>query len=483
MRPLLLGFVFCFASLAQIVGNAPPDFRLDGSITEWEQRPPTVVYTQSQFARYWIASSTEGLVLAGSAVSPIPSPAGPIEVWISTDDHVEMPAIDIWSSGAGLNCDTPHASEAAKQFCVEWIERQKTYREKLLGLFTRTWRLGAASIQEIYATPRYESLTVEEKADAAILKPQGQPVVKFVYAPDGNRFTFEILVPWECLPPQGRLSLERIRMAINIVEDGSDAPNRIAASTQPSRTSDLPESLRVLTLASPKALHFTPCEYPLATANGDPIYALIAASGQVRAAFTFANSDPCCGAISMPSVGSLSPVLKAVEHRVERLSANDLLCDPPLVYRRGNSLRRFDLELEPGSGFLGAISKKLEVRRLLDGTRLLMDGPVQAMRRQSYTMCSACPWFKFSIFALRPSGEIVHALELSARTGDGVLAEYNLEVSPDWRVVTEFKRSGDQHWQSNRFCLAGFLYKACGVDDQAQAPRHGLLPLTSSFRP
>ena len=80
-----------------------------------------------------------------------------------------------------------------------------------------------------------------------------------------------------------------------------------------------------------------------------------------------------------------------------------------------------------------------------------------------------------TIFSLSPSGEIQEALTLGGRVGDIGLAEYNVEMSSDWRTVTEFRNDSDT-WVSRKYCLNGDTYRACGEDSPSPAPKHGLFP-------
>jgi hypothetical protein len=251
---------------------------------------------------------------------------------------------------------------------------------------------------------------------------------------------------------------------------------QLLKTRQNSRDSDLPVNLHSFALASPIVAQFTPCGYPLATDDGEPAYALVDGSLNVKEAFTLSNEFACCGAISEPRADWLSPKVVPVERTVQKLGESEFLCGAPLAYRNGNVVKHSSFVLGPGSGFftVSPLPPSRPILRLANGTRLIRDGPIRSFRYQSHSDCAGCPWAKFAIYALKPSGDIQEALSLGGRI-DGEMSEHQIQMFPDWRMVVEFRSDNHGHWRSKRFCLSNDTYHACGENDDATPPKYGIL--------
>jgi hypothetical protein len=178
----------------------------------------------------------------------------------------------------------------------------------------------------------------------------------------------------------------------------------------------------------------------------------------------------------LPDAGDVSPAVYPLEHTSQALGPGEWICGPELAYRKDGVTRRFGLTVGPGDGFqAGRWPAVMPVFKLPDGTRLLRDGPGWTTREQSYTECAACPWARLSILALSPAGTIQEALLLRVRTDVGMGEDYDVEISADWRVVTEFRRER-QGWRSTRHCLTGMQYRKCGEANGVTPPENRLLP-------
>jgi hypothetical protein len=465
--------------LAQIIGNVPKNFILDGAIGEWDQQAPSFGCNESSVSNpIWIARSSQGLVVSGSAHNIVLakdrselSTRGRLEFWLSLSDEIDMPPVS-WSGDDGTDDTCEGYDDSSKPTCLQWFRDQATYRQKLKALFTRMWRIAPNAIEEAHASANYASLKVAEQKSTLPLKPSGQLVAKFSLI-DSYTFTYEILVPWEAFPPADRLHLERVKLALNIIQ-GDD----VRITTERALGDLLRPALRSIAVVPPIVAHFTPCEYPLTGMSGEPAFFFLGPSLTVRRAFTFENGLPCCGNISLQQAKALSPYVTPIEHFVQTLGPGEFLCGSPITYNKGSVIKRFALDLGPGPGFspLAQPPGTLAVHRLPNGTRLIRDGPSFWFQQQTYTMCAACPFGRLAILALTPTGEIKEALTLGGRVGDVNLAQYNIEMSSDWRTVTEFRNNNETGWVSRKFCLNGDTYQACGKDSRSPAPRHGLLP-------
>jgi hypothetical protein len=336
---------------SQVIGNVPWNFKLDGLIGEWNQNAPSFSRDgPDERNPIWIARSSQGLVFGGSSIfllgpahdrSELPT-KGRLELWLSLDDEIEMPPIgwygddQPYTEGDCANYDV----ESQKEQCRDWIRQQLAYREKLKSLFTRMWRIAPSVVEEAHAIGIYASLPDAQRKALVQLKPSGQPVAKFSFDQFGQTFTFEVLVPWEAFPPGNRLHLERIKLALNIMEG-----SQTRATTQFGLDEVPGHGLRSFALATPLVAHFTPCEYPLIGPSGEPLYCFLGPSLTVREGFTLHNELACCGAIAMPPSDALSPLLVPFESFVQTLSPGEFLCGPSLAYRKGNSIIPSSFEL------------------------------------------------------------------------------------------------------------------------------------------
>lgn len=98
---------------------------------------------------------------------------------------------------------------------MQWIQVQTVFRERLQKQATRMWRIAPQAAAEAYALPAYDGFTEAQRNALGFRRPARLPLREFRTGSDGA-VTFEILIPWELFPPADRLSLERVRLAVNI---------------------------------------------------------------------------------------------------------------------------------------------------------------------------------------------------------------------------------------------------------------------------
>jgi hypothetical protein len=185
----------------------------------------------------------------------------------------------------------------------------------------------------------------------------------------------------------------------------------------------------------------------------------------------------CCGAIRLPQPEWISPYLQSLDPSVQKLAPDEYLCSPPLTYKRGNVIRRFPLHLGPGPHYNAAkpIPPDRPIRRLPNGNRLIKDGPWWSYIEQSHSMCAGCPFATLTIFSLTSGGDLIEALKMGARVGENGVFDYNIEMSADWRTVTQFVYNGIDEWTAQKFCLTGDKYESCGEVRPSPPPKNGLL--------
>lgn len=349
----------------------------------------------------------------------------------------------------------------------------KPNRNKLEQLFTKVWRITEEKVEEVGAGETLASMTDEQRDEARMLVDPALPVAAFSAATGELKFSYEVMIPWEAFPPGDRLYLERIRFSLTGLIGGKVE----VSSEYYGDEGNLPTGQRTLGLQQVVGAQFTPCRYAMVERMGEPVFAFWDQQRQVRKAFRFYNRVACCGYRTNPPEGALSPRVAPVVRTAQTLGPGETLCGPPMAYRKGNVIKRFDFDLGPGVDFypLGAAPGKVAVHRLPDGVRLLRDGPDSSLRIQSNTAGSSAPWGGMAIYALLPNGEIEQALEFRERTGDDVLGDYDFEVSADWTKVTEFKQSLTGKWSATYYCLEWHAYRRCGEDKVVVKKGRGLL--------
>jgi len=471
MKFLVASHLLIGTIAAQTIGNAPKSFVLDGSIQEWDQRAPSFGLPGDPRYQYWVGRIEQGLVIAGTGnafslardQSEL-STKGRLELWLSFTHDIEMPPIS-WS-GNGATEETCQGREGlAERDCRKWFKDQSIYREKIKAQFSRMWRIAPNVTEEVYASANYASL-IKGRGHFANLKPSGRLTARFLMG-EGSRFTYEILVPWDAFPLTDRLVMERVQLEVDLV-DGNQRRRVRDPMVRP--------TLRSFAVVPPISARFTPCEYPLVGASGEPAFGSLGAKLELRNAFVFHNGLACCGAVEGPLLGSFSPALVEVKHLVQALEPGEFVCASPVAYRNGTVVSSSQVELGFGTDF-GLLDEKsapgsLPVRRLADGTRLLRYGPSLWLQEQEYTRCASCPFVQFKIVAISPNGAISQALDLGTRID---ATEYDIEISADWRTVTEFENTGEK-WVAKKFCLTGHHYEPCGVNEDSPPPKNGLVP-------
>jgi hypothetical protein len=488
--PMSLAFAASLASLCvaqpQIIEKAPRDFKLDGDVSEWKGNTPF-----SPGKAYWesipirVAQTNAGIVVAGFSqfydaglatnFAELPT-KGRVEVWLSEADPIEMPGI-AWVEQERMGpdmCDLAYGDEQRKRTCLKWLGDQAPYREKLRALFTRMWRMAPDVTEEAYASPIFDSMNEAQKAALKPLKPAGLPTSKFIFDEWRRKFSFEILIPWDAFPPATRLQIERIKLAVAIIER-----DRVIASTQREPNEPIANAnLRSFFLSPAVVTHFTPCEFPLVDETGEPGFYFMTDSKAVKTAFTLKNRPLSTSLIQLPEPDDVSPRVALIAHFVQRLSPTESLCSDPLSYRKGNSIKRLPFNLGPGPHFwsFDPLPTSWPVIRLANGTRLIKEGPEWLYYRQTSVMCSACPWAKLALYAIMPSGEIKMALTLGDRVGGAPeIDDYDIQVSSDWRTVKEFA-AREGVWTSKIYCLSGDIYRPCGTGNQAPPAKRGMPP-------
>jgi hypothetical protein len=469
---LLAALVVSTPAQGLVIGPAPSDFALDGSVEEWRGRPPaarTVKQDGSDSVLLWVGQTSQGFVVAGrlndprfpfAATTAAHQSGSRLEIWLSLAEDFEFPPM-IYGEENGAA-----AEAAAKASCLAWRKKESDLRDNGKKLFTRMWRVVPSAAEEAYALPAYDSMAGVEQEALGFPRPDGLPERRFRTAADGA-VTFEVLIPWNLFPPANRLNIERAQFRADFDWEGFTSP-----STGPTNAYAGYEVLPVVEVAPPVVVRIGQCAQPLQAfdTRGEEVPAFYFLNPDGRSAgrvFIFDNyQEPYRP--QFPQADYKGLLTLNVPGFAQTLGNDEFLCGPYLSYRKGNGVKQFPIWTgpDPGTFLIGQMGPLL-VKAMPDGTRLLRLGPVQSFYSLSH---KASAIWTMKIFSLSPSLDAQEALSVGAWMYD--ISGFAIEISDDWRRVTVFREKGN--WESETFCLSGTVYKNCGENLNAPAPRRVL---------
>lgn len=472
-RTIGLSFVLFIAPvLAKVITPVPGNFVLDGKIEEWMGIPPTQELRyeghSTEYNSFWLGQSRKGMVVAGlirnnpwrfaTSTSEL-SQQGRLEIWISEVDSFDLPEIK--------NIDDRCAREEKpedKNNCMQWVQAQTAFRERLQRQAARMWRIAPNAAEEAYALPAYDEFTEPQLKALGFPRPAGLPLREFRTSSDGA-VTFEILIPWNLFPPADRLNIERIRLAVNVKTHFYGSP----PAGEP-----LPDDLPAYAVSPPITTRITTCGQPLLGRNmhgeDEPALYFLSPSFEIDKAFFF-ETPKAQNDFALPGKNDVSPIALGQLFFTQELDTGEFLCGPFMGYRRGQIVRNFPFRLEPPQDqFSEKPLTSFPVMRLADGTRLIRYGPETAsgpLWRKAFVT------YGMRIYVLTPSLVAYEALSLGAWSD--FVPGYEIEVSGDWRAVTEFRMDPSGNWTSETHCLAGHTYRSCGKNPKSEPPRRRIL--------
>jgi hypothetical protein len=400
--------------LAEAIGLAPDSFVLDGATREWQAQPANLTLKPksagARTGKVWLAQAPQGLVIAGAVGGPVPTfaqnpkdmPQGDhVEMWIALADDIPLPPIGWYNKfgTTGLDDEDSRLSSNPSEK-VAWLAKQQQYRRQLLRLFMRQWQLAPSVAVETYAQPAFAALPEGDKLQT--LSPRGQPLTGFATTPAG--YTFEILIPWEILPPSNRLKLTELWVLVDVFSPGDTGRYGPFSTTSPARAYGKVKTLNRIALNPPRRWRL-PCDLPL---EGYNIWGQLALSGYSQFApggFVEAESLPSkperLPAYFLPAAGTdirdifvidneltdlhavpdWSPTIRTTSLFNLELGPDVSACGPELAVRRGETLTRSRLlGIEPDTRF-----------KPVPGGWLLAVGPSTVMASPTAEgYCGAC---------------------------------------------------------------------------------------------
>jgi hypothetical protein len=323
------------------------------------------------------------------------------------------------------------------------------------------WRLNPEGAEEAYALPAFDHLTEAQRKALRFPRPAGLPDAKFKTLTDGD-VSFEMLIAWELFPPSDRLSVDRLGLAVNILEGRVPVGEGVRGDIQP------------VAVSPSITTRITTCGQPLVgrELNGEdaPAFYFLAHSLEIKRAFIFVNPQDPYGS-SLPKPGEVSPMARYQDFFAQELDKGEFLCGPFMSYRKGWVKKQFPFRLEPAPDQVSLVKLgPFPVRRLPDGSRLIQYGPDQSwgpLWRRDYRV------YSLRLYVLTPSLDAYEVLKLGGGS-DGVQG-YDIEVTDDGRTVKEYRGNVEGKWTSQSFCLGSRTYRSCGTDPKSPPPRKRVL--------
>lgn len=482
---LLLGVLLSPVSPAPgaTIGPVATGFVLDGAIQEWVQKPPTLsLIPKSAGARVgkvWIVQSSKGLVIAGRVNGPPPvfaktpedMPNGDhVEIWIALAEGVPLPPIGAHSSMDGATELRTLEDCQEDDACKTWFADQVQHRRLLPRLFARQWQLTPGVAVETYAKPAFEQMPEEARKTYQYLVPQGLPEARFTkHLPDG--YSFEAFIPWEALPPSDRLSLDRMRVMVDVFSPGNQGKYGAFSTTSKIRRYGQVSTMNAVVLSPPRHWRLSTCGYPLEEKNFwgrigsqsiEPYskprkllaYFLPVEKEEIATRFAFDND----WISRFWSPQGISPVITTTEFFSQKLAAGLTLCGPDLAVRHGNRVNfAKSLRIEPSPK-----SKKVA------GGWLLVGGWTGEFRDPE-GQCGACEnKYLNMIFIPGTVGPPLSAFQVSdTECGCCLFGHciYDIALSDDFKTI-HIKEGIDEEEKEVKFCFDAIqhIYVPCQGD-------------------
>jgi hypothetical protein len=400
---LVLAGLLAPAAGAQVAAPLPPEATIDGDPREWSGLPPSFrLRAHSAGARsgtIWLGQTDEGLVVAGMVDGPpprfLPGPAemaggDHLELRLALIDQVPLPRIGWGNQFGPVELDT--AEDCAKielaaevddpaNDCRDWFRAQGVYREAFKRLFARQWRLAPAMAVETLAGPAFESAGVFRDWIRP-LEPRGRPRALFAVNAGGG-YGFEIVVPWEAMPPSSRLELDRVWIGLTVFSPGSGGHQGAYSSTGSLHRNGEAPSMNPARMDPVRRWQVGACTYRLEADDTWlerklPGYFIPTAGPAVTEIFVIENAT--IGYQYLPE--AVSPVVRSTRFFVSELKPGVSVCGPPLAVRRGDVVVWGEqFAVHPG------------IRAApVPGGWLIADGPWTGIATRFGTgACGACP--------------------------------------------------------------------------------------------
>jgi hypothetical protein len=459
------------AAAEVVIGPADGGVTIDGEVGEWLDKPPSLLLQPvagARSGRIWLAESEDGLIAAGRVGGPPPQfPATPagldggdrVELAVTLIESLVLPKIG-WSEASGpvelaaaedcTRLESLADDQNAIADCKAWYGEQVAYRRQFLDLFARRWRLAPGLVEETRAHRAFAALPAAAQNALKPLAPKSAPIARFT-TPTDSGYSFEILVPWDALPPSPVLELSRLRLSVEAASRRSDGADG-AAAMLPAR------------LEPPRRWRLSRCGYPLAdldSAGRLPGVFLPTAGADVDTVFIAENP----AARDRPATDAFSPALSRTTFFSQLLAPDVAVCGPPLAVRRGETATS-----QPEV----TVSQGLKTRPVKGGW-LVADGPYTGEGGPfANDECGGCPLISLRVFYIAAAGAVpvtafddAWLIEDADAVSEGG-GSARVMLQGDLTVIDAYEADVDERgrraWSHVRHCYDAdaHLFKECG---------------------
>lgn len=222
-----------------------------------------------------VNDTDEGIVITGTVLGNTPQwPQSPnelalkdhVEIWLADAEPIKFPVVG-WANQFGekrlyFPQDCERLALKAQNACKEWYRKQVKYRSFLIKTFVRQWQIAPDVVEETFATPALDVLNKYEK-ETSSLKPNAKPIIHYFKNTETSGYQFEVLIPWNAFPPVRRLTLQRMRLAVDIF---SPRKNRsqydVYSSSTPAHLYGDPNSFTLYQFKNARHYFITPHSHP-----------------------------------------------------------------------------------------------------------------------------------------------------------------------------------------------------------------------------
>lgn len=358
--------------------------------------------------------------------------APPAAILLPANELAELPSVGALTR---FGRQSPTAGQSPEEFCsapsfdfIEnceaWLIKATERRRLLTRLVSRRFELrGGSKYVETLSVNAARQLTASDRA----LSPHGAPLLG-PRGPAVSSSGFDLLIPWEALPPQSSLRMESV--SLHIVKAGGAGVASFA-----------------IRLAAPRHYVVSPCHLPLVALIGEyPFQELVKAfylpqlGGQLDTVYAW--KDPAVVYDwSKPALAIHQQPVQYIE-----AGANEWLCGPLLTYRRGAAANS---NSKPGTAGLDGFT----VVRLPDpSSGFLALTPPRQHHFKRFGIggpCAGAPVVSWRLDHVVPLNELTgkdkprvrQVLQRSVRMGcdEEEPIDYEVEFSPDLLTATEYE--------------------------------------------
>jgi hypothetical protein len=313
-------------------------------------------------------------------------------------------------------------------------------------------------------------MSEEEREAAGPLAPAGMAQAAFAVG-GGPGYTFEIRVPWEAMPPANDLSLDRLRLMVDVFSPGSDGKYGPFSTTSDARKYARLDTLSRVSFDPPKRYRLARCGYPLAIDDfwyEKKLPAYFFQTPKEEIGEVFALENPVAGYQYEPGGASPTLVRKALFSR--ELAPGAVVCGPDLAVRRGDTVAFSPEALRPDF-------KSAKV----DGGWLLANGPVTGLSSRLGTgVCGACPTISLWVLYVpetdeAPSSAYAGSWQVEDEDVSSPSRNARVALADDLRSIRIWTAEPDDArekapWSFARFCYEAKdrTYKQC--EERADVP-------------